>query len=124
MSKNIGTVAIGRHGDPLFFFNTVTGVDDNTETDVLTYTPPTGKEAVILNCFSGGTVESEFKVVINTDIICLLRSSAAKRYVDPVFYTPLVVSSSDTLTIRVIHFDKRGTQDFEATIIGYLTEEI
>ena len=115
--KNVFTtpVSAGLLPVDILKFSAITGVADNVETTVASYT--TLGEETIGDIVTSGTSYARYNIYVNTILQFVIRSGPS-RQANLVLNRPLQLSIGDIVDVKVIHYNTDATDDFETTILG------
>ncbi len=98
--------------------NTIAG---NSQVTIVTYTNNTGGVLRITGCLGHGTVDAEYVLAVNGDIIGTVMSSEQDRNGKIIIERGYRINNGDIVTVKVTHFHD-FTADFKATIYGHKFE--
>jgi hypothetical protein len=93
----------------------ISALPDATVATIVTYTAPSAKRITRIAC--SGTIYGTYKLFLNTVLIETKRSSP-NRSIDFNYSSPLLLSTSDILDVKVTHQFVGHLEDFEATVYG------
>lgn len=99
-------------------YGTVTLVNPNVPTTLVTYTVPSGT-FIITGFVAGGDINAKFTMTINGNPVLTSRSTVAQQTVEVSFLgaNPSVLSGQ-TILVQVLHQELGYQGNFEGTILG------
>lgn len=108
-------------GVPTAIFDEVTGIMDNNESTVTSYTVPVGKKFQVTGFSASGNVDGIYRLYLNGDIYLMGYSSVAVPTISLNFQNVIVeLQEGEIGLVSAFHSNTGISASFNATLIGYL----
>ncbi len=101
--------------NPVYTFSEVATVAMGVETNIVSYTVPVGKTALLTLSEMSGTNVSTYNLYVGAILVSKKRSHFASLTADMNFPNGYVLNSGDVVTLKVIH-NRPDTGDYEANL--------
>lgn len=98
-------------------YNEILTIASGSLTTILTYTV-IGSDLMIDNILASGTVDAEYRVLINGSVKAKYRTSEQDRTTKIILPTPQRVAVGSIIDVKVVHYNV-ATADFDASLMGH-----